>query len=378
MTTPKNLLWFGPPYSYSGYAQHNRAMLFELVKLGWNIQLVPSEAHIPAGLQGKEILLDLIKDKGLDRRSCIALNLVPPPALPYTAGYNILFTTIESRTVHYGFFNRCTLFNELLVPCQMNKDSLVKAGWPKKKVSVIPEGVYTELFNPGVDPHPDYKSDTFTFFYNGDWSYRKGIDVLIRAYAKAFKYNDPVRLLLLVHYQGNGPDLSSQVIPDEIRGMMKKYNIDKLPPIEFIFDFIDDKFMPSIYKCADCYVAPTRGEAWGLPISQALACGIPAVVPNFGGHMQFCDDSCCYLTKLDGFDIFDDKCDLCVDFYKDQLFPFPNVDSFAQGMRKAYDDSALRFKKGLAARRRIADHFTWDKAAKLLDKRLLDIYAQSR
>lgn len=374
--TNKNLIWFGPPYSYSGYAQHNRAMLFELVKLGWNIQLVPSEKDIPSGLMGKYILLDLIKPKGFNRPSTISLNLIPPPALPHAAGYNILFSTIESKTVHYGFFNRCTLFDELIFPCQMNVDSMIAAGWPRKRIMVCPEGVYSELFNPFVPGHPDYKSDVFTFFYNGDWSYRKGIDVLIRAYAEAFRPEDPVRLLLLAHYQGNGPELSSIMIPNEIREMCRKYHIDKLPHIEFIFDFIDDRLMPSVYNCADCYVAPTRGEAWGLPICQSLSCGVPAIVPKFGGHMQFCDKHSCYLTDLDGFDIFDDKCELSVDFYKDQLFPFPNVSSFASAMRQAYNDRSTLFKKGLYAAQRMKNVFSWKNAALILERRLLDIYAR--
>jgi len=374
MTITKKLIWFGPPYSYSGYALHNRAMIFEMLKLGWDIRLVPTEEHIPAGLIGKNLLQSLVKNTHIEPKNTIAINLVPPPAIPLYAAHTILFTTIESKTVHEGFFRRCTLFDEVWVPCKMNIDSMRSAGYPKSRLYHCPEGVYSSFWNPSSTPDPKYKSDLFTFFYNGDWSYRKGIDIMLRAYAEAFLPTDPVRLLLLVHYQGNSGPHSQLVIPDEVRYICKTHSITKLPKIEFIFDFIDDTKMPAVYKCADCYIAPTRGEAWGLPIIQALSCGIPAIVPRFGGHMDYCNKHICYLTDIEKFDVMDDKVNLAVDFYKYQQFPFPDVNSFASAMRYAYIHREENIKKGKAAAAFVGKHFSWTNSAQIMQRRLLQIY----
>ena len=370
----KKLIWYGPPYSYSGYGVHNRSMIFELIKLGWNIKLIPTENHIPSELIGKDLLLRLNKINNISPTDTITINLVPPTAVPSYSAYTILYTTLESKTVHPGYLNRCKLYDEVWVPCLVNYKSMLKSGYPRNRLYYCPEGVYSGFWNPDAVPHPKYKSPLFTFFFNGDWSYRKGIDILIRAYAKAFLPSDPVRLLLLVHYQGNCKEVSERVIISELQSLCLKYNIKQLPKIDFIFDHIPDDQLPNIYTCSDIYVSPTRGEAWGLPIIQALSCSVPAIVPKWGGHMDFCNNNNSFLSSIDDFDIIHDKVNLTVDFYWDQLFCFPNLNHFTKLMRYAFSHPDECKKKGISARKYILDNFQWSNSAKIAERRLLKIY----
>jgi glycosyltransferase involved in cell wall biosynthesis len=39
--------------------------------------------------------------------------------------------------------------------------------------------------------------------------------------------------------------------------------------------------MPSIYSTFDVYLTTTQGEGWGLPALEAMACGVPCIVPDF-------------------------------------------------------------------------------------------------
>lgn len=41
--------------------------------------------------------------------------------------------------------------------------------------------------------------------------------------------------------------------------------------------------MAHIYNALDCYWTTTSGEGWGLPCLEAMACGVPVVVPDFSG-----------------------------------------------------------------------------------------------
>jgi glycosyltransferase involved in cell wall biosynthesis len=45
----------------------------------------------------------------------------------------------------------------------------------------------------------------------------------------------------------------------------------------------------SIYKEADVYCLATRGEGFGLTIAEASSHGLPCIVPNKGGHIDFLD-----------------------------------------------------------------------------------------
>lgn len=370
----KNLIWFGPVFSYSGFALHNRSIIFELLKLGWNISLYPTEQGIPELLIGKETLIKLTQNFSVKRENSICINLIPPTALPFYAKYTILSTTLESKTVHPGYYSRLSLFDEVWVPCKANYRSVRTAGFPLDKLFYFPEGVYPELWKPSSDKHPKYKSDLFTFFYNGDWSFRKGTDSIVKCFLEAFSYTDNVRLLLLVHYQGSAPFHSERTIMSEFYNYLRKNNLTKIPRIEFIFDYIEDPELPSIFACADVYVAPTRGEAWGLPIIQAMSCGLPPIVTSWGGQMDYCNRHNSFLIKLDKFDIMDDKVNLCVDFYKKQLFPFPSEKHLTKLYRYAYDHQNICKKKGTIARNYVSKNFHWSLTAKRISQRLEEIY----
>jgi glycosyltransferase involved in cell wall biosynthesis len=373
----KKVIWYGPPYSYSGYAQHNRAMLFELNKLGWDIDLRPTETDIPKGLIGKEILLGMIKNNRHDPANTICLNLVPPPALPLFSCYTILFTTIESDTIHPGFMLRIKQYDEVWVPCMDNYVSLVRAGFPSSKLRIVKEGVYTDFFTPHSPPLPDYKSDLFTFFFHGDWSYRKGIDILLRSYCQAFKTTDNVRLLMLTHYQGTDTEHSAKRITEELKYLLQKFNIKNVPKIDFIFDYIPDSDLSSLYNCTDVYVCPSRGEAWCLPVCQSMSCGRPSIITGWGGQTDFCNSKNGYVCKVDKFDIIDNKCSLSVDFYKGQKFAFCDVNHFSRLMRHCYENQEEVKEKGKKARKDIYKNFDWKFAGQIANRRLRSIYESS-
>ncbi|MCX6703974.1 MAG: hypothetical protein NTZ07_00830, partial [Candidatus Woesebacteria bacterium] len=247
-STRKELLWYGPAYSYSGYATHNRYMLFGLEDLGWKIKLVGTESNVPEKLFGKERLLKMTKNKLHDEQNSLCVNLVPPPGLPAYGKKTILFTTLESKTVHEGFFRRCSMYDEIWVPCKDNYFSMIKAGWNPLKLQIIPEGVDVEYFKPGLPALPGVKSNNYTFLFVGDWSYRKGVQWLIPAFCKAFNKEDKVRLLISSHYQGGEDEQSRKRIQDEFKEILEKNNISETPNIEFIYDWIPDDRLAEFYN----------------------------------------------------------------------------------------------------------------------------------
>ena len=367
----KNLIWYGPPYSYSGYATHNRCMLFELHKLNWNIRLIPTESYIPTELIGATLLQKFVNNKNINPQESICINLIPPPTLPYWGKYTILFTTLESETVHEGYMRRCLQFDEVWVPCKSNLLSMKKAGYPKHKLHYCPEGVYSQFWKPTTHKLKQYESSDFTFFYNGDWSYRKGIDILIPAFAKAFSPTDNVRLLLLTHYQGHGKETSLQHIGTEFQEICQKHNITRTPRIQFIYEHIPDPLMPKLFNCADIGVFPTRGEAWGLPIIQLMSCGKPVITTNWGGQLDYCNKHNSYLIDIEKFDILDDKVHLTVDFYKQQKFAFPSENHLISLMKYCYNHPDLVKARGQKARQDMERNFQWKESGQIANKRLM-------
>ena len=52
--------------------------------------------------------------------------------------------------------------------------------------------------------------------------------------------------------------------------------------------------LAGLYAACDCLVHPYRGEGFGLPIAEAMACGLPAIVTGYGAAMDFCDERTSY------------------------------------------------------------------------------------
>lgn len=61
-----------------------------------------------------------------------------------------------------------------------------------------------------------------------------------------------------------------------------------------------DAEIRDLYSNADCFVLPTRGEGFGLPILEAMATGLPVITTDFGGAWDFCHPDLCYLARING------------------------------------------------------------------------------
>ncbi len=65
-------------------------------------------------------------------------------------------------------------------------------------------------------------------------------------------------------------------------------------------DFINQKWMPNLYKIADFLILPSKSETWGLALNEALASGTPIIVSNkCGGAIDIINSSNGFLLNID-------------------------------------------------------------------------------
>lgn len=50
---------------------------------------------------------------------------------------------------------------------------------------------------------------------------------------------------------------------------------------------VPDEELANIYSSLDIFALPTIGEGFGLPILEAMSCGVPVCVTNYSGHTEF-------------------------------------------------------------------------------------------
>lgn len=66
----------------------------------------------------------------------------------------------------------------------------------------------------------------------------------------------------------------------------------------FIED-VDDSFLADLYCCSDVFVSTSRYEGFGLPLLEALACGLPCVVSNAGSLPEVGGNAALYVDPGD-------------------------------------------------------------------------------
>ena len=124
-----------------------------------------------------------------------------------------------------------------------------------------------------------------------------------------------------------------------------------------------------LYAACDCLVHPYRGEGYGLPIAEAMACGKPTIVTDFGAALDFANPSNAYLIPADTQRMTEKK----VGDMATVDYPFwanPNRDALTELLRHVVANRDEANAKGAQAARDIAARHTWEQAAQIASARI--------
>jgi alpha-1,3-rhamnosyl/mannosyltransferase len=149
-------------------------------------------------------------------------------------------------------------------------------GVPRNKVQTIPNGVEREHFYKRSKEEVEYVKAKYGI--NGDYIMflgnlepRKNLSGLIKAYKLLPKKITDQYALLLVGASGW---LNSELFRDIQKARIEGFKI--IRPEEYV----DDLDTPAVYSGAACFVYPSHYEGFGIPVIEAMACGVPVVAAN--------------------------------------------------------------------------------------------------
>ena len=113
----------------------------------------------------------------------------------------------------------------------------------------------------------------FKFLFVGRIDIRKNIDTLIRCFKEVFGDNREVCLLLKLTGE------EDICVPKWLMDQRLTSNIFWVP------DRVEN--MADLLRSVNAYVCTDFGEGWGAPCTEAMLCGVPVIMPNHSGHLNY-------------------------------------------------------------------------------------------
>ncbi|PWI57283.1 glycosyltransferase [Sulfoacidibacillus thermotolerans] len=367
-------LWEAPVLNTSGYATGNQKLLEALRAYPLSIQLNLREndskpevydadfvQYIKA-LQSNKIIQPIIHYQNVP-----AYGFVPPNAV-----ISIGRTMFETDRIPEDWVWKCNQLSEIWVPSTFNVETFAKSGVDEKRIKVIPEPFDFDFFTPSKLPLdkkallPGIKS--FIFFSNFTWLYRKGWDVLIRAYVEEFsKYDDVTLLIKTSKMQMNeSPE-------NELNKFLKSlgYTRESAPHIAMIDGNLTEEQIRLLYNLSDAFVLPTRGEGWGRPFMEAMAMELPVIGTNWGGNTSFMNKSNSYLIEIEGLEEIGPE--MSINFYQGHYWANPSITSTRSAMREVYSNYNTAKNVAINAREDLKNRFDSHSVTRLIVDRIQEL-----
>lgn len=244
--------------------------------------------------------------------------------------------------------------DELWVPSDFVRSVFVRAGVSEHRVRAIPNGVDAKVFTPDGPTSRPNGSRKFMFLFVGGAIQRKGIDVLIEAYGEAFEAGDDVTLLVST---GANPAYAH----NSLNSLLAEFMSDvRLPHLAILSEQLDDATLANLYRGCDALVAPYRGEGFGMPIAEAMACGKPVIVTAAGPAPEFCPAECGYFVPAREVPVPEPPPPFG-EFVGEWTWFEPDVTALARTMRYVYEHRDEAAGRGRNAARAIRRTHTWDR-----------------
>jgi glycosyltransferase involved in cell wall biosynthesis len=246
--------------------------------------------------------------------------------------------------------------DEVWTPSEYARAAYVESGVAPELVHVVPNGVDVARFSPDGPALelPTRKGTVFLFV--GGTLPRKGIDVLLEGYARAFTAADDVALVLKVMGRG---------------GMYRDFPLEQLlerhrtrpdaPELVLFDDDVPFEELPALYRAADVLVQPYRGEGFCLPALEALACAVPVIVTAGGPTDEFVSDACAWRVDAARTPYPADGFPEAYRLVEDGFLLDPDPDALAAAFREAADPDERALRAGSA--RDHARRLSWERAA---------------
>ena len=358
----------GGVFGLESLAQVNRELLTRLARrrTGFELTAVTSEPgpHSPDAVEALRSVR-VLRSAPPSPADVEVRHQWPPDFSPVRRGRLVLIQPWEFGGLPAEWLGPLRdVVDELWVPSRWVRDCAVRSGVAAEMVHVVPNGVDVDRFRPEGPPYRLRTKKGTKLLFVGGMIQRKGVDALLEAYLSTFDRSDDV--CLVIKPFGSASVYSNQSLEREVR----QAAAGSAAEIELVDGDLGFEDMAALYRSCDALVHPYRGEGFGLPIAEALASGLPVIVPDGGACLDFCDDDDAWLVRAREVPI---RPGGWTPSPPGTWWLEPSRRELSAAMRAVVEEPERAKAKGAEGRRRIVEGFSWDAAADCAARRIEDL-----
>ena len=283
----------------------------------------------------------------------------------------VVYTPVDSPGIKEEFVKPTNKANHVVASTEWGKSELISSGLATE-TSVAFHGVNLGLYRPIEKKIARQKafgdklpcSDPYIVLYVGRNQPRKRVDLFLYTMAKWMQQYPHDNVYAHYHGQPKG-DLGNNTeylaeyfskqfnvpLQDRFIVTSKDLSTENALPVEQ---------MPFVYANADVYLHVCAIEGWGLPVAEAMACGIPSIAPNFSALSEWPKGAIHYVDV--------DETPWMNTNDIDTEHRFMNVASAVEALEYIYQQTEYRKELGIKGRKHMEQKcFNWREIAKHFD-----------
>ena len=198
--------------------------------------------------------------------------------------HDIIFLEPRDKQNHSLYQNLGWLYRRLVVPRILDKcrriitvsnfemeNIIAKLQIPRQRMAMIYNG-YNDWFRPTEDKEDVYKKYINApgyFFFLGNTDPKKNTERTLVAYSRYLTRSSVGRRLLM-----------ADLAPDYLNGIIERNHIENIRDHIVMPGYIVNSDLPYIYNNAFAFLYTSLRESFGIPLLEAMACGVPVITSN--------------------------------------------------------------------------------------------------
>lgn len=348
------LRWHDSIFTRSGYSNNVREVCYALSQLGVDVKCIDPGPYdfIP---KGYEHLAMSKMDICVPKDTLIISRIFnPKPFEMYPNFKKAGMVVLEGDRIPEEWVAVANKLDQIWAISTFCKEMFIDNGIVEDIIEVIPHGVRGDIYKPTGETAP--LNGGFNFLSVGGHTIpgdRKGLDILIESYCEEFKESEYCNLYIKINSFYNRFS--------NFNGRDELVKLSRGRKDIFISDeFLDTNELANLYRAADCYVSPNKGEGFGQTIAEAMACGNYIIATGATGHLDFCKRHAslikCNEKQISHYGPFD--------IISGNSWVVPDKEHLKELMRYAFDNPQSSKELAIKGCAYIRRYYSWKESAK--------------